>query len=306
MEISIIIPTKDRKDILSKTLGNACVAMAGTEGEIIVINDSKTTSVEIPPLYKDKVSVFNNPVSGVASARNLGASKAKADLLLFLDDDMLISQENIRTTLQLHQAYKNCCINLNWIYPPELTDKISETQFGRYLIHYGFTSLKGWNRGEYWNDRQLFKVNGITSQYLSMEKKVFIKAGGYNETFPHAGFEDYEFAQRLKQQEIDFYIYPLSMVYHNEEDRLQVEAWLQRKKRGGETRRVAVEMGFKQVALSYSFAKSTTLKCITLCSPFLILLAALVPNIQFLDIIYFKIINILLAAVIFEGYTFKD
>jgi glycosyltransferase involved in cell wall biosynthesis len=303
--LSIIIPTKDRNDIFFKTLKNAYSAIADIDAEIIVINDSRTNTIEVDALYQSKVIVYRNPKRGVASARNLGAAKAKANLLLFLDDDMLISQQNIQTTLKLHQAYNNCCINLNWIYPPHLTEKIVHTQFGRYLIHYGFTSLKGWNKGEFWSNDHLFKTSGITSQYLSMEKKIFDEMGGYSENFPHAGFEDFEFAQRLKQKDINFYIYPLSMVHHNEEDRLQVKPWLQRKKRGGETRRVAVEMGFNYIAIRYSSFKTFILSSIVFFKSIIMVGISILPNVKLLDGVYFKLVNILLAAAIFEGYTTK-
>lgn len=305
MELSIIIPTKDRAPILQKTISEAYQAISAYNAEIIVINDSKTREVEIAQVYQNKITVINNPKSGVASARNLGARYAKADLLLFLDDDMLIAQDNIQTTLQLHQLYKNCCINLNWIYPPELTDKIRHTQFGRYLIHFGFTSLKGWNKGEYWDDNQIFKTNGITSQYLSIEKNLFEKLGGYNENFPHAGFEDFELAQRLKKNEITFYIYPLSMVFHNEQDRLHIQPWLQRKKRGGETRQVAVQMGFTEVEIHYSKQKFALLLLLVKLQTFMKVLLKIIPKTTYFDFLYFRIINILLATAIFEGYYAK-
>src|SRR5687768_17265350 len=97
VELSIIIPTKDRVAIFYKTLKNAFQAIADIDAEIIIVNDSKTSIVEVEALYRDKVAVYNNPKSGVASARNYGAARASAGLPLFLDDDMLISQENIHT-----------------------------------------------------------------------------------------------------------------------------------------------------------------------------------------------------------------
>jgi glycosyltransferase involved in cell wall biosynthesis len=305
LDLSIIIPTKDRSHILQQTLLNAYQAIRAVEAEIIVVNDSKTTKINLPDIYKDKITVIENSKNGVASARNLGANHAKGDLLLFLDDDMLISQENIQHTLQLHQTYKHCCINLNWVYPSVLLDKISRSQFGRYLLQHGFTSLKGWNRGEYWDDKQIFPTKGITSQYLSIDKSVFFNNRGYNENFPHAGFEDFEFAQRLKENGVTFYIFPLSTVFHNEEDRVYIEPWLQRKRRGGETRRVAVQMGLTQLKIKYSKWKYLVLKILVNIQSALFVALKIIPNKKYLDFIYFKLINILLATAIFNGYCSK-
>lgn len=303
MNLSIIIPSKDRKFILDESLALAYSAIKNLDAEILVINDSKTASILIEPYYYNKVRVVDNPKSGVASARNLGASLAKADLLLFLDDDMWIADENVRTTLRLHEQYQQCCINLNWVYPPELDGEIRKTQFGRYLHHYGFATLKGWCTGLAWDDHKLFMIDGITSQYLSIKKDDFLKVGGYNENFPHAGAEDHDFGKRLRKAGIQPYIYPISTVYHNEADRMDVKAWLARKKRGGETRKVAAELGYKEIALSYGVFKSKTYNLLSISKPALYKLLNAIPNRQMFDPVYFKILNILLGTASYEGYT---
>ncbi len=298
MELSIIIPTKDRGQIFNETLRLVYRAIQGLEAEIIVVNDSKHNTIELEPVYKEHISILNNPKRGVASARNLGAARARGQLLLFLDDDMLISKENLQATLQLHRERTNCCINLNWIYPPALTSEIEKDSFGRYLIHHGFTSLKGWNKGAAWDDTKLFRTDGITSQYLSLEKQFFVVSGGYTEGFPHAGFEDFDFARKLQKRGVEFYIYPLSMAFHNEADRLNLDAWLARKQRGGETRRVAVAKGHEELKLHYGVLKKAALESIDQMKPLLKLILKLAP-----DPLYFRIVNILLAAAIYRGYT---
>lgn len=305
MELSIIIPSKDRETIFKESLQMAYSAIKGLDAEIIVVNDSKTKAINIDPTFHDKVRVFNNLKSGVASARNLGASQAQSDLLLFLDDDMWIKEENVLTTLKLHQTMSDCCINLNWVYPQALDQEIKKTQFGRYLHHFGFASLKGWCRGLAWNDDHLFPINGITSQYLSINKHDFWKVGGYNEDFPHAGFEDHDFSVRLLKHNIQPYIYPLSIVYHNEADRMNVEAWLARKQRGGETRKVAVQLGYSEVALSYDLVKGNVYKMLKISKPALIKVLMSIPNVTALDPFYFRILNLLLGTASYEGYTTK-
>lgn len=303
MDLSIIIPSKDRKLILEESLALAYQAIQHLDAEILVINDSKTTSIAIDPLFTAKVRVVDNPKSGVASARNLGAAQAKADLLLFMDDDMWIAEENLRMTLQLHAQRKHCCINLNWVYPPELDESIKKSQFGRYLHHYGFNSLKGWCRGGFWDDEQLFKTEGVTSQYLSLKRADFVKVGGYNEKFPHAGFEDHDFGKRLKKAGIQPYIFPLSVVYHNEADRMDIRNWLARKRRGAETRKVAAVMGYPEVALAYGLGKGNVYKFLSAGEPILYKMLAAIPNEKTLDPLYFGIVNLLLGTASYEGYT---
>ncbi len=302
MKLSIIIPTKDRPQLIIQTISAVYKAAKGLDCEVIIVNDS-TQSVQLPQYVNDFVQIHQNPKSGVASARNFGAKQAKGELLLFIDDDMLISQQDIQTTLRLHQQYKKCCINLNWIYSPEQTHSIQKYPFGRYLIHYGFTSLKGWNRGNYWNDNELFVTNGITSQYLSISKNDFLASGGYNEVFPYAGFEDYEFGKRLQQQGVTFYIYPQSSIFHNESDRLNIVSWLNRRRRGGKTRKVAVELGYSEISLHYPLWKKVSFYLLKVLKPAFIFIITKFPDNRLIDPVRFRLINLLLATSIFEGYT---
>jgi glycosyltransferase involved in cell wall biosynthesis len=303
-ELSLIIASKDRKAILAVTLEKVYKALQGVAAEVLLINDSKTESISLPAEYLDKVRVIDNPRSGVASARNLGAKNASAPLLVFMDDDMWVTAENIQVTIQLSQQYSQepRCFNLNWVYPPELQEYVQSTQFGRYLHHYGFDSLKGWCRGLPWNDKELFATPGITSQYLAIRKVDFEKSGGYNENFPHAGFEDHEFSQRLAEHQIQPYICPFSIMHHNEADRMNLIAWLARKKRGGETRRVAVELGHQELAYNYGPLKGNIYQIISLIHPVVMGLLTLIPNNKAFDKLYFSITNLLLGTALYSGY----
>ena len=304
--LSIIIPTKDRGNIFSKTLQATYVATETINSEIIIINDSKIKPLLIDSIYNDKVRLINNPKSGVASARNLGVKESKYEHLLFLDDDIIISKENIHELISLSSVYKHAAINFNWEYPPDLMKKIERTQFGRYLINIGYTSLKGWNKGLKWDDTKLFEADLIASYFLYINKSDFDLIGGYNESFPHAGAEDYEFAIRLKKAGIKGLCYPLSMVLHNEEDRTEVLPWLERKERSAETRKIAVLLGHERVAINSSAGKIRFIKGIYLSKSMLFLLLKIIPNKKLFDFLYFKTVNILLTSFLYNGYYHKN
>lgn len=306
MDFSIIIPTKNRNSILQKTLNFALDATRHHHVEFLIINDGDN-DIQLPEHILSKVKILKNPKSGVASARNVGAKTAASEHLIFMDDDMWMQPGNMEALEILvdKHLHQKICINLNWVYPPELSAQIRQIQFGRYLEHYGFTSLKGWCRGLPWNDNDLFEVNGITSQFLYMHKNVWQSVNGYNENFPHAGFEDHDFAHRLKQDGTTFYIYPKSYLYHNEADRVEPKNWLARKMRGGETRKYAVHFGYKDLELHYHLPKYIIYTICVFLKPVLFFILKLIPNFKFLDKLYFSIINLLLGAHSFEGYLKK-
>lgn len=302
MDFSIIIPTKNRDKIINQSLQYALKAIVGFEVEIIIVNDGDN-EIELSNEIKSKVKIYKNPKTGVASARNFGAKTALSEHLIFMDDDMWMQPDNLQTLSTLKQKLQNVCINLNWIYPPSLSAQIEKTSFGRYLEHYGFTSLKGWCRGLPWNDNEIFEVNGITSQFLYMHKSVWQSVNGYNENFPHAGFEDHDFAARLRKNGTKFYIEPTSFLYHNEADRVEPKSWLARKQRGAETRKYAVAFGYPDLKLNYGFVKSSIYTFFIFIKPILFTFLKLIPNKKVFDKFYFAGINLLFGTVSYEGYT---
>lgn len=300
--ISIVIPTYKRNEIANECL-NSILNCHLENLDIIVVNDDKENEFR-SNLHHSNLRVVSNPGKGVASARNFGASLAKSDLLLFLDDDMLVHRTAIETAVSFLKQNKQKSYNANWIYPEKLTAAIVKTSFGRYLISKNFTSLKGWNEGNgIWKENTLIATDGITSQFFAIHKSDFEKAGVYNQDFPYAGFEDHEFSQRLRKNNIQNYIDTSTTIYHNESDRVEIKNWMERKMRGGITRKVAVEKGFSELKLEYSIIKRILLKSIIVIRPLLFLKLQALSKIKILDPVSHLIINILLAASIFEGYT---
>ncbi|MEQ6121915.1 glycosyltransferase family 2 protein [Reichenbachiella sp. MALMAid0571] len=300
-ELTIVIPTKDRTNILRESLVQLVNATYHVSVEILVINDGG----ELSDLGINDLQIIPNEGRGVASARNTGVRNAQSSLILFMDDDIWLTKEAIDHILIFHKEHPNSVLNINWIYPESLAAALRSTSFGRYLQYHGFTSLKGWNQSSVWYEQSLFETHGITSQNLSIRKTTFNKVGGYNQQFPFAGFEDHEFSSRLRSNNIKIFIDSSVMTYHNECDRQEIGNWLERKYRSGITRKVGVEMGFSELEIHYSWHKKMILILILVFAPILKLMAVnhLTNRNKTLDPISFRIIGVLLAGSIYRGYS---
>ena len=99
MEFSIVIPTYNREKHLLNCL-NSVLNQNKLPIEVIIINNAKHNKAKdifnyIKSKFVEKkieIFYFNNDENSGAVARNLGADKARGDLIAFLDDDVVLDK----------------------------------------------------------------------------------------------------------------------------------------------------------------------------------------------------------------------
>lgn len=103
---SIIIPTKNRKELLSECL-RSIVAQSFERWEIIVVDDGSTdgTIEHVEGLGDERVRIVKNTsgAHGACHARNFGAALAEAPYVIFFDSDDLMCEgclQNRHDTLE--------------------------------------------------------------------------------------------------------------------------------------------------------------------------------------------------------------
>jgi glycosyltransferase involved in cell wall biosynthesis len=100
-EVSVVLPTRNRRELLERTLGSA-LAQENVELEVLVVDDA---SGDATPDYLDSVEdsrlrvLRNDQRCGVAAARNRGIHAAKGEWVAFLDDDDRWLPGRLRTML---------------------------------------------------------------------------------------------------------------------------------------------------------------------------------------------------------------
>lgn len=244
-DISIIIATRNREQILLQTLKKACAAIENTNAEIIVVNDGDN-DLKLPCEILDKIKLFNNPKRGVASARNFGADNAKGSILFFVDDDMWINREIIDwiNWYVIKDKKTDAAYNINWEYPETLKEKLHNSKIGQYILSNRYNSM--WGRMHEKEDepkKGLHTFNIVSSCSLIMSKKIFEKIGRYNEAMIFQG-EDIDLSNKLNNLSIPIYCVFDVTLHHNHQDRLEIKSFLKRDSDGFESEFKAVESGF--------------------------------------------------------------
>lgn len=108
--VSVIIPTYNRKDWLIETLKSLAQQTLPTDRfEVIVVDDGSTdgTADVIEMGFPFTLRYFWQTNQGDAAARNSGAAQSQADVLVFLDDDILVEPNYLASLTKEHQSAKN-------------------------------------------------------------------------------------------------------------------------------------------------------------------------------------------------------
>jgi glycosyltransferase involved in cell wall biosynthesis len=101
---SIVIPTYKSGKVLMDCLQSLCEQKIDTQClEVIVVNDGGNERIpDDIDLFRSQLLLkyFYQEHRGPAAARNLGIEKARAEIILFLDDDSLTTSNWLRSTIK--------------------------------------------------------------------------------------------------------------------------------------------------------------------------------------------------------------
>jgi glycosyltransferase involved in cell wall biosynthesis len=93
MNVSVIICTWNRKNILDKTLNHFSenIDTTSVDWELVVVNNNSTDNTgRVVRSFKDSLPIVHvyEPVQGLARAHNTGIDSAQGELIIFTDDDV--------------------------------------------------------------------------------------------------------------------------------------------------------------------------------------------------------------------------
>jgi GT2 family glycosyltransferase len=200
--ISLIMPSYGRPELPRRLLEGLFRQEGAPPFEVLIVDDGSPEPVAdglgeftAPPGVS--VRVLRKPNGGPASARNLGMRESAADLLLFLDDDMVVPPDFVRRHFEAHQGRGPVAVvgDFDWrvaASPPSFAEWY-QTRIRRNM--------------EWWDEPQAAEAGPtlvpcesgmITSCNFSAPRALFAVVGEFDEGFAVGACEDQELTARLK------------------------------------------------------------------------------------------------------------
>lgn len=180
---SVIVPSYNRRDEIPALL-ESLSQQSCYNFEVIIVDDFSKEPVEIQQNYPFQVKVIRNEKNlGAAQSRNVGAEHAKAEWLLFLDDD----DRFLTNKCEILEKEIIQSPDVNFIYHPAECMMVNEG------FHYFTHPYKNVEDISLDNILKANKVGGMPM--IAIKKSFFMQLNGLSSDL-HS-LEDYEFILKV-------------------------------------------------------------------------------------------------------------
>jgi glycosyltransferase involved in cell wall biosynthesis len=199
MILSVVIPTRDKRPLLERTLAALRAQDLGDRPwEIVVVDDGSVDDTaaaltRLARLSGPPLRVVSPPANvGRAAARNLGWRQAAGQWVLFLDDDIVAPPG----LLAAHLAALAGEPRRGTIGPAVTEASIVDAPHFHYLDTRGVAKL-----GEGAAPARYF-----VTQNAAVPREALVAVGGFDEGFSAYGFEDMDLGFRLEDWGVRFHV----------------------------------------------------------------------------------------------------
>lgn len=219
-KVSVIIPTFNKPQRLKLVLKSlehqitdeveVVVVFDGCERKII--DDFQKMSFSFTP-----VQVICKDNIGRAAARNKGIEKSKGNIIIFLDDDRVVSADFISEHLKVHREVGNPAAVLGMRKELYLDDAEIEA-YGHSIESLKLYCEENGDTQKYLvnshNKRSTLRWLNFYTGNASVNREALMKAGCFDENFRSWGHEDIDLGIRLYLQNVCFFYTDKAVNYH--------------------------------------------------------------------------------------------
>lgn len=186
MTISIVIPAYNAESTLGRCL-ESVAAQSVAPGQVIVVDDrSSDATAGLARSAGVEVVSFDERM-GPARARNEGAFRASGDLILFLDSDVIIPVDLVRSIAEIFSRDPSISA-VQTLYTPVCPADDIVSRYQNFYYHYSLNRIRGDSTATF------------ATWCAAVRKDLFLGAGGFDVSIPEPTVEDeelgYEIADR--------------------------------------------------------------------------------------------------------------
>lgn len=216
---SVVLPTHGRRRSLLRVLRalDRQQTPVGTFEAVVIcdgdVDGSADACEALAPDLSYRLHVLRQHNQGPAAARNAGVAAARADLIVFLDDDVVPDERLIALHLAAHRD-RDRLVTIGPLLPPQDAHLSVWCSWEERVLCEQYQAMAAGRWQPTW--RQFYTGNA------ALRRELVLEAGGFDPVFRRA--EDVEFALRLHQNGVRFSFLSQARGWHHVARSFQ--AWL--------------------------------------------------------------------------------
>ncbi len=181
MRISIVIPVKGDRGVLSKCLESA-LSQDYDDYEVIVVGD-RMDEEAMKTVSQFSVKVVENMGRGVSAARNTGAKVARGEVVLFIDSDIILPRDALR---KIKESLEKGYDGVVGLISEEIPYKDFFSRYKNLWMHYTYRILPE-------------EVALFYTSCAAMKREKFLATGGFDENYILPSVEDTDFGRKVRE-----------------------------------------------------------------------------------------------------------
>jgi glycosyltransferase involved in cell wall biosynthesis len=198
MDLTIIIPTYNR----NHTVAECVQRLRHNDAEIIVVDDGSPRPVQL-----QNVRILRHDRNrGRGSAVNTGLRAASYDRVLIIDDDIFAAPDMVQrlATEFSHRSHSRLALTGRVIWDPVLPCTLSMQWLAGTSPFHEIAQ----------EDSGLLET--FTTRNTMLWRPFILDNGGFDEGFPHYGFEDVELGLRLRENGLESRLFAPAVGFHHQ------------------------------------------------------------------------------------------
>jgi GT2 family glycosyltransferase len=217
-KISLIIPVRDRIDLLARCLESVTSKTTYAPYEIVVVdNDSQSAEAhEYFARLQHRVLHFSGPFN-YSAINNFAVENCDSPWLLFLNDDIEVIDQNWLTIMAEHvQRPEVGAVGPRLLYPDDTVQHAGVVVGVGGIAEHAFRGLPAESPGVCRQLQMTRNYSAVTGACLLTRRDVFDEIGGFDEERLPVAFNDVDLCLKMRRAGYLIVYTPFARLYHHE------------------------------------------------------------------------------------------
>jgi GT2 family glycosyltransferase len=219
--VAIVLPTGGRLELLRPCLEGLFARTSYPHYEIVIIDNSKSDAVRqyVESLHEAKISYLDQrgrPFN-YSALNNLAVHETTAPLLLFLNDDITLTDEEWLTALvEQGQRPTVGAVGARLLYPSGLIQHAGVVMGLWQNTGHAFRNLPDTSEAYFGFPQVMRNCSAVTAACMMTKRDLFLRLGGFDEVHLAVAFQDVDYCLRVREAGLYVVYTPHCTLIHHE------------------------------------------------------------------------------------------